>query len=241
MDEQLEHRLPKKLSFRDETGKQVMFGDYFDGTVPVIVTLNYSDCPMLCSLQLDGLVKGLKEVDWTAGKDYRLVTVSLNPEEKPERAHRTKQRYVRQYGRPEAREGWHFLTGSEQNIQAVANAIGFRYGYNEKRDEYVHPAAIVIATPDGTVARYLYGLQYPHKTLSLSLVEASQGKIGGTVDRLILYCFHYDETEGRYAPVAFNIMRLGGGLAVVVLGGVLGSFWIAEVKKKKKSAAKSRS
>lgn len=231
--ERLEQRIPAQLGFVADDGRPVTFGEAFRGDIPVIVTLNYSDCPMLCSLQLNALVDGLKQVDLTLGKDYRIVTVSLDPEETPQRAHGTKTRYLAQYGRPEApQDGWTILTGSENNVRAVADAIGFSYGYNEKRDEYVHPAAFVVTTPDGVIARYLYGLEYHPKTLRLSLVEASEGKVGSAVDRLILYCFHYDATEGRYAPVAMNIMRVGGGSGAVALGGFLTFLWRAERRKK---------
>ncbi len=238
VEEHLNTSLPKQLAFKDEQGNDVMLGDYFKGDVPVIVTLNYSDCPMLCSLQLSGLVKSLKGVEWTASKEFRMVTVSLDPNERPSRALETQTRYVRDYQRPEAKHGWHFLTGSEANIKAVAKAIGFKYGYNEVRKEYVHPAAFVIATPDGKIARYHYGIEYEPKTLRLSLVEASEGKIGTTVDRLILYCFHYDASEGKYAPVAMNIMRLGGGLTALLLGGALSIFWMRELRNKKKKASR---
>ena len=229
VDEHLGDSIPLDLGFVDEEGKPVTLRDYFDGKVPVIITLNYSDCPMLCSLQLSGVV------DSSAGKEYRLVTVSINPKEGPERARKTKARYLQQYGRPGAEDGWHFLTGSANNVHALANAIGFRYSYNEKRDEWVHPAAITVTAPNGKIARYLYGIEYHPKTLRLSLVEASEGKIGTTIDKLVLYCFHYDATEGRYAPVARNIMRLGGAIAVVVLGGFLSLLWAREAKKKRLS------
>jgi protein SCO1/2 len=231
--EHLEARIPMDTRFLDEQGKSVRIGDYLTGKLPVIVTLNYSNCPMLCSLQLNGLVESLKQLDWSAGSEFEIVTVSIDPEEKPENARRTKARYLRQYGRPHAASGWHFLTGSEQSIQAVANAIGFRYGYNEKRKEYVHPAAIALLTPVGHIARYLYGIQYHPKTVRLSLVEVSQGKIGSTVDRLILYCFHYDATEGRYAPIAMNIMRVGATIGAILLGGFLLLLWKTDMKKKR--------
>lgn len=239
--EHLNVELPKATEFRDETGKPVKLGDYFDGKVPVIVTLNYSNCPMLCSLVLNALATGLKDVKWTAGKEFRIVTISIDPNEKPETAARTKERYASFYGRPEAREGWHVLTGSEASIHAVADAVGFRYGYNEKRKEYVHPAAIAIATPDGRIGRYLYGIVYAPKTLNLSLVEVSEGKIGSSVDRLILYCFHYDSSEGRYAPVAVNIMRLGGGLTAISLFSFVGLMWLGELRKRRKAAESSAS
>jgi len=219
--EHLNAPVPMDLGFTDEEGKPVTLKDYFDGSVPVILTMNYSNCPMLCSLQLTALVLGLKKVDWTIGKDYRIVTVSYDPTETQELAHRTKARYMAQYARPGSEGGWHFLHGSENNVKAMAQALGITYHYNEARKEYVHPATVVLSTPSGKIDRYLYGLDYPEKTLRLSLVESSEGKIGTTVDQLILFCFHYDANEGRYAPVARNIMRAGGGATVFLLAGFL--------------------
>lgn len=233
VNEKLDAAIPKDLAFLDEEGRHVKLGDYVDGRVPVIVTFNYSSCPMLCSLQLNGVVHSLAQVDWTLGKDYRIVTIILDPNEKPDRAKETKARYLAEYGRPEGASGWHFLTGTDANIHKAAAAMGFSYGYNEVRHEYVHPAAIAMLTPDGRIARYLYGIEYHPKTMSLSLVEVAQGKIGSPFDKLILYCFHYDENEGRYAPVAMNIMRVGGGVTALVLGGFLTSFWIKESRKKR--------
>jgi protein SCO1/2 len=235
--EHLDAQLPLDLAFTDVLGKAVTLRDFVGGHKPVIFTLNYSDCPMLCSLQLSGMVNALKEIDWTAGDEFDIVTVSLNPAESPEQAKRTQERYVGSYGRPDAARGWHFLTGSEASIQALAHALGIEYGYNEKRKEYIHPAALAIATPSGHIARYLYGIEYSPKTLRLSLAEASQGKIGSSVDRIILFCFHYDETEGRYAPMAMNIMRLGGGLTALGLGGFLSAFWLRQRKRPGRAAA----
>ena len=219
--EHLDTPAPMDLAFTDETGKPVTLKDYYDGSVPVILTMNYSNCPMLCSLQLTALVLGLKKVNWTIGKEFRMVTISYDPTETTELAHRTKGRYLAQYGRPGSENGWHFLHGSEGNVQAMAKALGITYHYNEARKEYAHPATVILTTPDGKIDRYLYGLDYPEKTLHLSLVESSQGKIGTTVDQLILFCFHYDANEGRYAPVARNIMRAGGGATVFLLAGFL--------------------
>jgi len=237
--EQLGKTLPLDIGFADETGAPVTLADYFDGSVPVILTLNYSDCPMLCSLELNGLVEGLKKVAWTAGKEFRIVTISIDPNEKPERASKTKSRYMTQYRRPGAEPGWHFLTGSEANIRAVTDAVGFYYGYNEKRKEYVHPAAVVLLSPRAKVARYLYGIEYDPRTLRLSLAEASEGKIGTTVDRFVLFCFHYDASEGRYAPFARNMMKLGGAVAVVLFGAFFGALWLAEHRKKKLTQAET--
>jgi protein SCO1 len=219
--EHLSSPVPMDLGFSDENGRPVTLQDYFDGSVPVILTMNYSNCPMLCSLQLTALVEGLKKVDWSAGKEFRMVTVSYDPTETVELAHRTKARYLAQYARPGAENGWHFLHGSENNVKALAKALGISYSYNEARKEYVHPATVILTTPSGKIDRYLYGLDYPEKTLRLSLVESSEGKIGTTIDQLILFCFHYDANEGRYAPVARNIMRAGGGATVFLLAGFL--------------------
>jgi protein SCO1/2 len=239
--EHLGDMVAKGATFIDEGGRHVSLADFLDGQHPVILTLNYSRCPMLCSLELNGLVGGMKGVDFTVGKDFRIVTVVLDPNEKPEEARASKSRYVRQYGRGEAERGWHFLTGSEANIRAVADSVGFSFGFNEARNEYVHPAAIILLSPQGKITRYLYGIEYNPKTLRLSLAESGEGKIGTSVDKLVLYCFHYDETEGRYAPVAMNIMRVGGGLTVALLGCFLTTYFISESRKKKKASSSSTS
>lgn len=237
--EKLGSKLEASLAFRDESGRDRVLSETLTTGLPTIVTLNYSDCPMLCSMQLNALVAGMKQVDLNLGRDYRIVTVSLDPKDTTEKVQRMKARYLAQYARPESDEGWTFLTGSEGNIRAVAEGLGFTYNYNEKRDEYVHPAAFAVLTPSGVVARYLYGLEYHPKTLRLSLVEASEGKVGTSLDRLILYCFHYDATEGRYAPVAMNIMRLSGGAGALALGGMLTGLFYAERKRKPLSKTSS--
>jgi protein SCO1/2 len=188
---------------------------------------------MLCSLMLTGLVKGLKSVEWGINKDYRMATVSLDPTEPLDTTARTANRYLTQYGRPDARPGWRFFTGSENNIRAYADAIGFSYRYDENRKEYAHPAAIAIAAPDGTITRYLYGIEFDPKTLRLALVGSSQGKIGTTLDKIVLYCFHYDATEGRYAPVAQRIMKIGGAVMVVALSLFLAALHLADRKRRR--------
>jgi protein SCO1/2 len=219
--EHLGERIPTHLPFLDHDGKARRLGDLLRADVPVILTFNYSSCPMLCSLQLNGFVEGLKKLDFTLGKDFRIVTVLLDPKETPEMAHRFRARYLRQYARPGSEAGWTFLAGSDENIHAIAKAVGFSYNYNEARGEYIHPAAITLLSPEGKVARYLYGLEYQEKTLRLGLVEASEGRVGSSLDRLILYCFHYDSSEGRYSPIATRIMQLAGGISVVILAGFL--------------------
>lgn len=237
--EQLGKQIPEDASFTDSSGKSVRLGDYFDGTHPVILTFNYSDCPMLCSLQLNKLVAGLRQIQKSVGPDFRIVTISIDPKETFERARETKERFLSAYGRQGAATGWHFLTGPEAVTRRVADAAGFSYTYNEARKEWLHAAVLTILTPKGKVARYLYGIDYSPETLKLSVVEASAGKIASTIDRLILYCFHYDEAEGRYAPVAMNIMRVGAGLVAVVLGAFLAMYWLAEARKKRNAALSS--
>jgi len=232
IEEHLDRQLPLGLEFKDTSGQTVALSRYVRGERPAIFTLNYSDCPMLCSLQLNGLVAVLDKLDRQLGKDFEIITVSLNPLETSARAAETEARYRGDLARPEGRDAWHFLTGSQASIDALADALGIRYAYNEKRKEYVHPASLVLATPSGHVSRYLYGIEYHPRTLSLSLVEAARGKVGSSVDRLILYCFHYDATEGRYAPMAMNLMRVGGGLTALCLGAFLGAYWLRQFRRR---------
>lgn len=233
IEERLEAAIPRDLEFTSAEGERVTLGQLIDGEKPVLLTLNYSNCPMLCSLMLNGLVDGLEQMEWTIGKEFEIITVSLDPEESHERALSTKERYLSDYGRDEAMvaSGWHFLVGEEANIRALADAVGFGYRYSEEREEYLHAAALMVLTPEAEVSRYLYGITYSPATVRLSLAEASDGKFASTIDQLILFCFHYDETEGRYAPVARNIMMLGGAITVLLLGLFLGGFWVKEARR----------
>lgn len=245
VEEHLDRALPLTLDFVNTAGERGPLSRYVTGVRPVIFTLNYSNCPMLCSLQLNSLATALGQLDRRLGHDFDVVTVSLDPAETTERARETEARFRAEVALARAGEqgrgagsatappaGWHFLTGSKANIDAFAEALGIRYGYNEARKEYVHPAVLVLATPSGRISRYLYGIDYVQKTLSLSLVEAAEGKIGTSVDRLILYCFHYDDSEGKYAPVAMNIMRVGGSLTALALGGFLGAYWFRQARRR---------
>ncbi|NUQ61615.1 MAG: SCO family protein [Pirellulales bacterium] len=224
-------QIPLDLPFVDSSGKQVTLKDFFDGTRPVVLTMNYSNCPMLCSLQLNGLFEGLQGLEWDLGKNFQMVTVSIDPKELPERAALTRQKYLKIYGRPGVGDGWHMLTGNEANIRKLADTVGFGYSFVQQTGEFAHAAAAFILTPDGRVSRYLYGIQYDPQTLRLSLVEAADGKVGSTFDRFLLTCFHYDETKGRYGPAAVKIMRLGALVTVVLLGGALMMFWRGEARR----------
>lgn len=220
VDEHLDAPLPLDLRFRDEEDRLVRLGDYFTGDKPVILSLNYSNCPMLCNLQLTGLVKRLKKLDWTTGKEFEVVSVSIDPTELPSRAMDTRRKYLALYER--SVEGWHFLVGRAPAIEAITEAVGFRYQFVPERNEYAHPAVAVLCTADGRISRYLYGIDFPEQTLRLSLVEASEGKIGTPGDQLLLFCFHYDPLTGTYAPRAARFaMTVGGCLTVVVMAGWL--------------------
>jgi len=237
VEEHLNVQIPLDLPFVDSNGKAVRLGDLFDGETPVVLTMNYSNCPMLCSLQLNGLFEGLQGVDWNLGDQYRMVTVSIDPEETPDRAEETKQKYLEIYGRSGVEQGWHCLTGEEANIRKLAGTVGFGYAYLPDTKEYAHAAVTMACTPDGRLSRYLYGIQYPPQTLRLALLESSEGKIGSTMDRVMLFCFQYDETAGRYGPAAMRIMQAGGVLTLVFLTSLLGIYWLREARKARRQRA----
>ncbi len=228
IEEHLDAPLPLDTVFTDELGREVTLRQYFDGERPVVLNLGYYSCPMLCGLVLNGLVDAMQELSWTCGEDYRVVTLSIDPTETHTLASLKKANAVRELGRPEAAAGWCFLTGREEPIHAVSDAAGFMFRWNEKRQQYAHAAVLVVCTPDGRVSRYLYGIQFDPQTLRLSLVEAADGKAGSSFDRLLLFCFHYDAEEGRYGPEARNLMKAGGLVTVLLLGGILTGFWRRE-------------
>jgi protein SCO1/2 len=202
--------------------------------------MNYSDCPMLCSLQLNGLLDGLKEMKWDLGENFRVVTVSIDPNESPARSQLTKQKYLKLYARPGVSGGWRFLTGKEEDIRRLADEVGFGYSYVKDTGEYAHAAAVIVLTPEGKISRYLYGVAYDPQTLRLSLVEAGEGKIGSTMDQILLFCFHYDETKGRYGPAAVGVMRVGGVLTMLCLGGMLLVFWRRESARRREKTAEEQ-
>jgi protein SCO1/2 len=236
VDEHLGQALSTQLAFIDQAGKSVLLSDEFKDGLPVIVTMNYSSCPMLCSLQLDGLVKSMKQANRLLGRDYRIVTVSFDPADSPDKMRKMRERYLRQYGRAVPENAWTMLVGSDANVHAVAESLGIRYNYNEARGEYLHPAVAVVTTPEATIARYLYGLEIQPRTLDWSLLEAASGRTMTTLDRLVLFCFHYDSAEGKYAPIAYNIMRVGAGASALLLAAFLSGFWLFETRQRKRLA-----
>ncbi len=231
--EHLNEKIPLDLPFVDENGRTVKLADYVNGSKPVILTLNYYSSPMLCTLQLNGLVDALKNLNLIPGRDFEMVTISINPRETPNLARLKKNEYVKSY-RPEAARGWHFLVGKQPEIDAISTATGFEYKYDEKSKEYIHVAATMILTPDGKISRYLYGVFFEPKdpqTLRLSLLEAAEGKIGTKLDQVLLFCYHYDPKAGSYSLAAFNLMRIAGILTVIILLSVLVPLWIRDYRK----------
>jgi protein SCO1 len=230
----LDAALQLDLDFVDDEGRPVKLGEYFDSGRPVLLSLVYYECPMLCTLVLDGMVRVMEQMDWVPGDQFEVVTISIDPGETTELARQKKDNYLRSYGKPEAAAGWHFLTGKEDAIRSVADTVGFRYRYLEENGQFAHPAVLFVLTPDGHMSRYLFGVQHDPQTLRLSLVEASEGGIGTPVDKFLLYCYRYDPEEGQYAPVAMQLMRIGGGVTVLLLGGGMLSFWLLEARRKRR-------
>jgi protein SCO1 len=215
-DQKLGAQLPLDLPFTDDTGKAVRLGDYF-GQKPVLMLLTYYNCTMLCPLLLDGLVRALRPVSFDVGKQFTVLTVSINPRETPSIAASRKELYVQRYGRPGADRGWHFLTGKADAIAALTQTIGFRFVYDKKKDEYAHASGIVIFTPEGKAARYLFGVEFSPRDTRLALIEAANGTIGNSVDQLLLYCYHYDPLTGKYGVIIMNVLRLAGSATVFAL------------------------
>ena len=234
IDEKLGDKVDANLEFKNEKGESVKLGDYFSKGKPVMLAMIYFNCPSLCNFQLNGIVDTLKNLEWTTGEKFEFVVVSIEPTETPELAAKKKKAYLKAYGRDAGAEGWHFLTGKQEAITKLADQVGFRYKWVESRKEYAHTAATYIITPDHQISRYLYGIGFTPKTLRLSLVEASNGKIGNAVDKFLLYCFQYDPEKRGYAFYAFNIMRAGAGAAVLVLLAFLVPFWLRQRKQRLK-------
>ena len=220
IEQRLDAQVPPSLAFIDDAGRSMKLGDYF-GKKPLILNLVYYKCPMLCGEALAGLSASMKMIKFDVGKEFDVVTVSFNPKETTADASAKKAEFLKRYGRPGAAAGWHFLTGSAESINALTKAVGFQYQYDAARNQYAHATAIMVLTPQGHISRYFYGVDFPPKDLRMGLVEASQEKIGNAVDQVLLYCYHYDPATGKYGAVVSNMLKLGGGLTIVLLGGFL--------------------
>jgi len=218
VDEKLGNVLDLQNTFQDEKGNEVKLQNFFDGKRPVILTLVYYGCPNLCGFLLNGFVDSLRSLPWSPGKEFNIVTVSIDPSEKPELAIQKKEALLNVYQRPGADENWHFLTGKEENIHKLASQVGFKYRYDKEEKQFAHSAVIILISPEGKVTRYLYGIQFPPRDLRLALTEASQGKIGSVVDKFLLFCYHYDPKGKKYALMAMNLMKVAGIITVLALG-----------------------
>jgi protein SCO1/2 len=221
IDQRLGERISLDTPFVDETGKSVVLGDYF-GERPVAIVLVYNRCPMLCTQVLNGFVHSLRAVDLEPGTDFEILTISIDPHEAPTLAAQKKAAYVKEYGRPGAAEGWHFLVGGEDSIRRIAREVGFRYVYDPKSNEYAHASGFMVLTPRGVLSRYFYGIENPAGDVRLALVESSEGRVGSFVDQILLLCFHYDPTTGRYGFVILGALRVFGALTVAVIAAFVG-------------------
>ena len=217
-DQRLGESVPRDATFRDEEGRSVRLGDYF-GRRPVVLNFVYFDCPMLCTVSLNGLVSALDIVAFTPGREFELVTISFDPKESPGLALAKKKAYLARYKRPNAAAGWHFLTGEKDSIDRVTRTAGFRYAWDDETKQFAHPAGLLVLTPEGRISRYLFGIEYSPKDLRLALVESGEGKIGGLVDDFLLFCYQYNPLTGRYSASILNVVRVLAVLTVLALSG----------------------
>jgi protein SCO1/2 len=235
LNQKLGASIPQGLTFRNAQGERVKLARYFDGETPVILHMAYFSCPMLCPLMLQGLTDAMKDLSWTpGGGQFKVLTVSFNHREGPKLARKKKNTYVQKLGKKGAGAGWHFLTGDRETIRKLTQAVGFNFRWVEKEQEFAHPATAIFLSGKGTAARYLLGIGPPDLTggkMRTALVEASNGNVGNVLDQAVLYCFQYDPNSNSYTASAFNLMRLGSALTVILLGGVLVFYWRREQKK----------
>jgi protein SCO1/2 len=213
----LNEQIPPDLAFTDDTGRPVHLGDYF-GKKPLILNLVYFTCPMLCGEELNGLESALRVMKFDAGKEFEVITVSFDPKDTPAAAAKKKAEIIKRYKHPGAEQGWHFLVGSQDSIDKISKASGFEFEYDPKSQQFAHSTAIMVLTPQGRIAQYYYGIEYPPNDLRLALVDASREKIGNVVDELLLYCYHYDPEKGKYSATIMRILRLAGVATLLCLG-----------------------
>jgi len=232
-----EHRgetLPLEARFTDERGNEVTLGDYFNGEKPVLLAFVYYRCPMLCTLVLNGMNAAIKDIAWTPGEEYEVVVISFDHTETPQLAEVKKRAYVGDFGRPGTADGFHFLVGEQEHVRRAAEAVGFPYRWSDESEQFEHPSAIFVITPDGQISQYLYGVMYEPKTVRLSMVEASNRRIGSVGDRILLLCSHYDSSTGQYTASVMKIVNLSApGLGAAILAMVFIVVW----KRRREQAA----
>jgi protein SCO1/2 len=228
-DQRIGYAISGTVSFRDESGSPVTLDAYLNHNRPIILTPVYYECPMLCSMLLNGIVKTLRVTPLTPGKDFDIISFSIDPNERPDQAATRKQHYIRDYGKPQAAAGWHFLTGDATSIHALTDAIGFRYAYDNAVNQWAHASGIVILTPEGTISQYFYGLEFDPGDLTRALTQASNHKTGSFVERVLLYCFEYNASTGKYTLSIMRVLR-AGGIATVLM---IAAFWIFESRRRR--------
>lgn len=234
IDQRLDQQVPLDLTFRDEAGAPVTLGSLFHGK-PVILNLVYYQCPMLCTLVLNGLVSAMRALPFDAGQAFEVITVSFDPTDTPAVAAQKKATYLAEYRRPGAAAGWHFLTGDAAAIEQLARAVGFRYRYDPERKQFAHAAGIEILTPKGVIARYFFGVEFAPRDLKFGLMEAAENHIGSPIDQLLLFCYHYDPSTGRYSTAVLTVVRLGGVLTLLALG----AFIVWAIRREPRSARRA--
>jgi protein SCO1/2 len=236
IDQKLNAQLPLDAMFRDETGRVVRLSEYANGSKPLLLVFMYYRCPMLCSMVMEGVTSTLTELTFDAGKQYDVVSISIDPRDTPKDAAAKKEKYVKRYGRLSTAAGWHFLTGPESAIRRVTEAAGFHYAYDPQMDQFAHATALMVLTPNGRLSRYLNGFEYRPRDVRLALVEASANKIGTATDAVLLLCYHYDPVTGKYSRSAMTFIR-AGGLATVA---ALGSFIFVMIRRDRAAAQVTR-
>ena len=219
--QKLDTQLPLDTHFKDENGRDVTLGQYFDGTRPVVLAFVYYSCPMLCTQIMNGVSRTIKVLPFTPGKDFDVVFISFDPRDKPETASAKKIALMNYWSMQNQSGAWHFLTGEEPQIKRVTSAAGFFYMWDERSQQYAHLSGLLVLTPDGRLSRYFYGVEYSPKEVRLALVESGEGRVGSVIDELLLYCYHYDPSQGRYGVIVMNLVRLGGVLTLLALGGFI--------------------
>lgn len=226
--ERLGENISLDTPFVDDEGRAVTLRDYFHKGRPVLMTIIYYGCPNLCNYHLNGLNDALQKLKWTTGKEFEFVAISMDDHETPKLAKEKKEKYLAGYGRVDAGKGWHFLTGTEENIRKFADQVGFSFRWDEQSFQFAHTAAAYVLTPEGKISRYLYGISFEPQTLRLALNEAASGKVGGIIDRILLYCFHFNPVTNKYSLYIFNVLRLGAAFTLAVLAIFLIPAWLRE-------------
>ena len=223
--EKLGSYVPLDTNFINERGEKISLESLFSKGIPTVLTLNYFECPMLCTLILNGLSDSLENLTLNPGQEYQIITIDINPNETSKFVKEKKKNYIEQYDLYSLENDWHFLTGDVESIEKIADSIGFIYYYDKDRDEYMHPSAISILSPTGKISRYLYGIEFLERDLKLGILEAAEGKIGSTIDKIMLYCYYYDPYKNTYTIFATNVMRLGGIFTIIFLGIMIWNYW----------------